>query len=400
MRGGAGVAQLAIQRCGIGSSCDCPARDKLTGIEHDLQRATAAGGMPLPATSQERMESAFSSDFAAVRVHTGAAAHHAASSLGARALTAGADILFRAGEYSPGTPGGDRLLAHELAHVVQQAHGLSQTILDTGATDHLETAAGLAADHASPAAEREAHDAAMIAAIGEPVPVLSRQPPTIAHQDDSEDPAASNYQLGYNDGLACNPPSPEPLPPEYYQGYQDGQAAAEAAQACLPEASTYAQVNPPGTAPMDYSAMDTIPIDAVAYDNYGGWDSSLMSSSISQACDILGLPYANWVSGYRVLISREGPAGPNSVNDWDVNATGRIMPDGHKKNCSRGLTQVIPSTFATYHVAGTSAEIYDPIANIAASMRYVMHVYGVSADGSNLASNVQQADPSRSPKGY
>lgn len=126
------------------------------------------------------MESAFSSNFAGVRVHTGPAAHDAALALGARALTAGTNILFRAGEYQPGTPGGDRLLAHELAHVVQQAHGLPQAILDTGAADHLERAA----DQASPTAEREAHGAAMIAAMGGPVPVLSRQPPTIARQDD------------------------------------------------------------------------------------------------------------------------------------------------------------------------------------------------------------------------
>ncbi len=126
------------------------------------------------------MENAFSFDFAAVRVHTGAAAHNAASALGARALTTGTDVLFRADEYQPGTQGGDRLLAHELAHVVQQAHGLPQGILDTGATDHLEKAAGLSADHASPAGEREARGAAKIAAMGEPVPALSGQPPTVA----------------------------------------------------------------------------------------------------------------------------------------------------------------------------------------------------------------------------
>lgn len=277
LREGDGAAKLRIQRCGIGSSCDCPPRDKLAGTEHDLHRATAAGGTPLPATSRERMESAFSSDFAAVRVHTGAAAHDAASALGARALTAGTDILFRAGEYQPGAPGGDRLLAHELAHVVQQAHDLPQGILDTGATDHLEKSAGLAADHASPAAEREAHGAAMIAAMGEPVPTLSRQPPAIARQDDPDDlgtqpdvstsdsqaslppapaaPVASAeatpsaggrtvdtssdaYLSGYNDGRAGNPAAPGPLSPDalddYTEGYQNGAAEAENAQASLP----------------------------------------------------------------------------------------------------------------------------------------------------------------------
>jgi hypothetical protein len=184
---GEGAERLRIQRCGIGSSCDCSPRHKLTGTGHDLQRATAAGGTPLPATSRERMESAFSFDFAAVRMHTSAAADYAASALGARALTAGTDVLFRTGEYQPGTPGGDRLLAHELAHVVQQAHGLPRGTLDTGATGQLGKTAGLVADHASPAAEREAHRAAMGLAIGEPVPALSPQPPTIARQDDLDD---------------------------------------------------------------------------------------------------------------------------------------------------------------------------------------------------------------------
>jgi SLT domain-containing protein len=48
----------------------------------------------------------------------------------------------------------------------------------------------------------------------------------------------------------------------------------------------------------------------------------------------------------------------------------------------------------------TEADVADPVANIAASMHYVMNRYGVSADGSDLASKVQQADPNRSPAGY
>jgi Domain of unknown function (DUF4157) len=244
LREGDGTPRLRIQRCGVGSSCDCAPRDKLAGIEHDLHRATSGGGTPLPATSQERMESAFSSDFAAVRVHTGAAAQDAASALGARALTAGTDILFRAGEYLPGTPGGDRLLAHELAHVVQQAHGLAQGILDTGATGHLEKAAGLAADHASPAAEREAHGAAMIAAMGEPVPALSRQPPAIARQDDFDagiPEAATQSDASISDtpsdprlpgGVGTSPPDVGTGPPD--AGPTDAGAADAATHLPLP----------------------------------------------------------------------------------------------------------------------------------------------------------------------
>jgi hypothetical protein len=69
------------------------------------------------------MEEAFGVDFSAVRVHVGPAAHVAAARLSAQALTIGNDLIFHAGAYRPGTPEGNRLLAHELAHVVQQADG-------------------------------------------------------------------------------------------------------------------------------------------------------------------------------------------------------------------------------------------------------------------------------------
>ena len=60
-------------------------------------------------------------DLAAIRVHTGPQAAATARMLGARAFTVGRDIVFGPGRYAPGTPAGDRLLAHELHHVGQQA---------------------------------------------------------------------------------------------------------------------------------------------------------------------------------------------------------------------------------------------------------------------------------------
>ncbi|HEX4953042.1 MAG TPA: DUF4157 domain-containing protein [Thermoanaerobaculia bacterium] len=59
-------------------------------------------------------------DFSRVRVHAGADAAREADQLGARAFTVGSNVYFGAGQYAPGTPAGDRLLGHELAHVVQQ----------------------------------------------------------------------------------------------------------------------------------------------------------------------------------------------------------------------------------------------------------------------------------------
>ena len=84
------------------------------------------------------------------------------------------------------------------------------------------------------------------------------------------------------------------------------------------------------------------------------------------------------------------------VNLSDSNARGAQMSDGAPANSSRGPAQCIPGTFAGYHQPGTSTSIYEPVANIAASMNYVMDRYDVSPDGSNLASRVAQANPNAS----
>lgn len=67
-----------------------------------------------------RMEAGFGHHFDRVRIHSDAHADEVVLSLGARAATAGTHIAFRAGLYRPGTGPGDQLIAHELAHVVQQ----------------------------------------------------------------------------------------------------------------------------------------------------------------------------------------------------------------------------------------------------------------------------------------
>ena len=79
-----------------------------------------SGGQPLDGGAQSRMGAAFGHDFSAVRVHTDSSAAVLSDQLNARAFTVGSDIAFSAGEYQPGTLIGDALIAHELAHVVQQ----------------------------------------------------------------------------------------------------------------------------------------------------------------------------------------------------------------------------------------------------------------------------------------
>ncbi len=77
-------------------------------------------GRPMDSGVRRRMESAFQTDFSGVRVHTDGAASSAASDVHARAFTVGRDVGFARGQYQPDTVMGDALLAHELAHVVQQ----------------------------------------------------------------------------------------------------------------------------------------------------------------------------------------------------------------------------------------------------------------------------------------
>lgn len=77
------------------------------------------GGVPLPAGIQALMESAYCADFSAVRIHVGSEA----SNIGALAFAHGDDLFFAEGCYNPHTAPGLRLLAHELAHVLQQRAG-------------------------------------------------------------------------------------------------------------------------------------------------------------------------------------------------------------------------------------------------------------------------------------
>jgi hypothetical protein len=98
------------------------AREGGAGSVDDPQavRAQLQQGQPLDGGVRSRMESAFGHSFSNVRVHNDSNAAGLSGSLNARAFTIGSDIAFGSGEYKPGTPIGDAIIAHELAHVVQQ----------------------------------------------------------------------------------------------------------------------------------------------------------------------------------------------------------------------------------------------------------------------------------------
>lgn len=106
----------AVQRKAVGGSAPSDrAADTLSGRFGD--------GQPLAGAIRALVEPHLGADLSGVRVHTGGAASESAGAIHARAYTLGRDIVFDLGQFSPHTRSGRRLLAHELAHVVQQAGG-------------------------------------------------------------------------------------------------------------------------------------------------------------------------------------------------------------------------------------------------------------------------------------
>ena len=85
----------------------------------DAIGATRGSGASLDARLQDRYAPTLG-DLSDVRVHTDDTADALNRSVSARAFATGTDVYFARGEYNPGSPDGDRLIAHELAHVVQQ----------------------------------------------------------------------------------------------------------------------------------------------------------------------------------------------------------------------------------------------------------------------------------------
>ena len=99
-------------------------RSQLSTLSDNLEakiNASRSSGRLLPNNVQIPMEQAYGADFSTVRVHTDSVADELNQRIGARAFTTGNDIFFREGEYSPNSDRCQGLIAHELAHVIQQS---------------------------------------------------------------------------------------------------------------------------------------------------------------------------------------------------------------------------------------------------------------------------------------
>jgi hypothetical protein len=156
----------ALQRkcaCGGGSGgcsdCKAESEGKLQRRAGDREPATApptvhevlrSPGRPLDASTRGFMEPRFGADFGDVRVHADSQGAESAQAVHSRAYTVGRNIAFGAGEYRPDTEPGRRLLAHELAHVVQQAGATQPGVQRAGDAEQAETTSAVDAEPAQP----------------------------------------------------------------------------------------------------------------------------------------------------------------------------------------------------------------------------------------------------------
>ena len=137
------VMRMSASPCACGASCPKCKQEGGGQLqmkrlhEHDTGNMTAppsvnelisSPGHPLDLPTRQFMETRFGHDFSGVRVHADAKASDLARQIDALAYTAGRDIVFAAGRYDTASASGQRLLAHELAHVVQQTGGASRAI--------------------------------------------------------------------------------------------------------------------------------------------------------------------------------------------------------------------------------------------------------------------------------
>lgn len=115
-----GAGECEHEENGLHRHASGPGPTYAPPLVHDVLRTS---GSPLPAAVRADMEHRLGHDFADVRIHTDAAAAETAREVEAHAYTVGRHVVFAAGRFDPATPGGRRLLAHELSHAADAGPG-------------------------------------------------------------------------------------------------------------------------------------------------------------------------------------------------------------------------------------------------------------------------------------
>jgi hypothetical protein len=169
------------------------------GADEAVATASSSSGSPLPDTLMRKFESSLGADLGGVRVHSGEGSAAANDAVGAKAYTIGQDIHFGAGQYDPSSQEGEHLLAHEVAHTVQQSGGAQRM--------QFKLAVSSPGDHL----EHEADRAAEAMVIGAPASFSSHRPDLSRMIQRDKNPALPTLKIDLNplEGLPAPPLSEE-----------------------------------------------------------------------------------------------------------------------------------------------------------------------------------------------
>lgn len=115
------------------------------------------------------------------------------------------------------------------------------------------------------------------------------------------------------------------------------------------------------------SGTATAPVQAAAARRVAQGGGTGVDSWINQALGILGLD-PSYAPGIKNMIMKESSGNPKAINNWDSNAK-RGTP-------SKGLMQTIDPTFQQWALPGYNKDVYDPVSNIIAGVRYALNRYG------------------------
>jgi hypothetical protein len=190
-------AVMHLQKTAGNASVSAALEEQETSPVKDV--VGSGGGSPLDRDTRGLMESRLGADFSDVRVHTDGKASESARSVQAYAYTVGNDVVFQSDKYAPESESGQRMLAHELTHVVQQRSGpvdgtpAAGGIQISNPSDRFEQAAESNADRVMSGATPTADASAAAPAA------VQRAEATDSDEEDEAGPPAQTYSIQRED---------------------------------------------------------------------------------------------------------------------------------------------------------------------------------------------------------
>jgi len=166
---------MGLQRAAGNASVSRMMEDERSPVKDLL---ASSSGQPLDRDTQALMQTRLGHDFSDVRVHADSQATQSAKAVNAHAYTVGTNVVFQSDRYAPGTDSGNKILAHELTHVVQQK---------AGPVDGTPAPGGISVSHPSDPFEQAAERNAEQAMASNAAPAATVAPAAASVQREGEE---------------------------------------------------------------------------------------------------------------------------------------------------------------------------------------------------------------------